>query len=80
MASLVRVQQKEERTCLGTQSSFWIPIIAFIAPALIIYAGFTLFPVLKTIYNSLHVMKPHNTVEFVGLGNYRALLTHDLVF
>lgn len=52
----------------------------FVAPALIIYAGFTLFPVVKTIYNSLYVMKPHNTVEFVGLGNYRALLTSDVVF
>ncbi len=80
MASMVQVRQRDERTRLGTQSSVWIPIITFIAPALIIYAGFTLFPVLKTIYNSLHVMKPHNTVEFVGLGNYQALLTHDFVF
>ena len=39
-----------------------------------------LFPVLKTVYNSLHVMKPHNVVEFVGLGNYGAFATRDDVF
>jgi ABC-type sugar transport system permease subunit len=80
MASVVRVEPSDDRGRLPAQSPAWIPIVIFIAPALIIYADFTLFPVLKTIYNSLHVMKPHNAVEFVGLGNYRALLTHDDVF
>jgi ABC-type sugar transport system permease subunit len=80
MASMVQVRRKDERSSPATQSSAWIPIVTFITPALIIYAAFTLFPVLKTIYNSLHVMKPHNTLEFVGLGNYRALLTRDVVF
>jgi ABC-type sugar transport system permease subunit len=80
MASAVRVEPSDDRGRLPAQSPAWIPIVFFIAPALIIYAGFTLFPVLKTVYNSLHVMKPHNVVEFVGLGNYGALLTHDDVF
>ncbi len=80
MASMVQVRQSHERPSFARQSPAWIPIITFVTPALIIYAAFTLFPVLKTIYNSLHVMKPHNAVEFVGLGNYRALLTHDIVF
>jgi ABC-type sugar transport system permease subunit len=80
MASMVQVRQKDGRTSLARQSHAWIPIITFIAPALVIYAGFALFPVSKTIYNSVYVMKPHNTVVFVGLGNYWALLTHDVVF
>lgn len=80
MATMAQAGQKDERTSLSKQTPGWIPIIMFVAPALALYAGFTLFPVLKTIYNSLHVMKPHNVVEFVGLGNYRDLLTHDDVF
>jgi len=80
MASVVRVEPRDDRGRLPAQSPAWIPIVIFIAPALIVYAGFTLFPVLRTIYNSLHVMKPHNAVEFVGLGNYGALLAHDDVF
>ncbi len=71
---------RNKRSSGAESSPAWIPILMFLAPALIIYAGFTLFPVLKTIYNSAHVMKPHNVVEFVGLGNYRVLLAHDEVF
>ena len=80
MAPVVRVAPSDDRGRLPAQSPGWVPIVIFIAPALIIYSGFTLFPVLKTIYNSLHVMTSHNAVEFVGLGNYGALLTRDDVF
>jgi ABC-type sugar transport system permease subunit len=77
---MVEHPQKDGHAGSSTLASAWIPTVMFVAPALIIYAGFTLFPVLKTIYNSLYVMKPHNSGEFVGLGNYRALLTRDVVF
>jgi len=80
MALWIRDTKNAESAQRGSPSPEWMPIITFIAPALIIYAGFIVFPVLKTIYNSAHVLKPHNAVEFVGLGNYRALLTHDAVF
>jgi raffinose/stachyose/melibiose transport system permease protein len=80
MASVVRVEPGDERASPPAQNTAWVHVITFLAPALIIYAGFTLFPVLKTVYNSLYVMKPHNVVEFVGWGNYRALLTQDEVF
>jgi ABC-type sugar transport system permease subunit len=36
-----------------------------------IYAGFTLYPVLRTFYNAFHTIRPQGVV--VGLGNFRAL-------
>ncbi len=50
-------------------------LVVFLAPALLIYAGFTLYPVLRTFYNSVHTIKPQGVVEFVGLANFAALLT-----
>jgi len=52
----------------------------FLAPALLIYAAFTLYPVLRTFYNAFHTIKPQGVVEFVGLGNFVALLSADPVF
>ena len=52
----------------------------FLAPALLIYAGFTLYPVLRTFYNAFHTIRPQGVVEFVGLGNFAALLSADPVF
>jgi raffinose/stachyose/melibiose transport system permease protein len=56
------------------------PIPVFLAPALVIYAAFIVYPVLRTFYNSLHVIKPRNVAEFVGFANFAALLTTDTVF
>ena len=47
----------------------------FLAPALLLYAGFTIYPVLRTFYNSVHTIRPHGVEEFVGLANFSALLT-----
>jgi ABC-type sugar transport system permease subunit len=52
----------------------------FLAPALLIYAGFTIYPVLRTFYNAFHAIKPQGVVEFVGFGNFAALLLADPVF
>ena len=49
-------------------------LIAFLAPALLIYAGFTIYPVVRTFYNAFHTIKPQGVVEFVGLDNCRALV------
>lgn len=56
------------------------PIPVFLAPALLIYAAFIVYPVLRTFYNSLHVIKPRNVAEFVGFANFAALLETDPVF
>ena len=55
-------------------------LFVFLAPALLIYAAFTVYPVLRTFYNSFHAIKPHNIEEFVGLANFAGLLHSDLVF
>ena len=55
-------------------------LFAFLAPALLIYAGFTVYPVLRTFYNAFHAIKPHGVVEFVGFSNFTALLFSDAVF
>ena len=55
-------------------------LLAFLAPALIVYAGFTIYPVLRTFYNAFHAIKPQGAVEFVGLDNFVTLLFSDPVF
>src|SRR5437868_12832289 len=55
-------------------------LVVFLAPALLIYAAFTLYPVLRTFYNAFHAIKPQGVVEFVGLGNFKSLLFADPVF
>jgi ABC-type sugar transport system permease subunit len=61
------------------RASFGI-LLAFLAPALLVYAAFTVYPVLRTFYNAFHTIKPHNVVEFAGLGNFTTLLFADPVF
>jgi len=55
-------------------------LIAFLAPALLIYAGFTIYPVVRTFYNAFHTIKPQGVVEFVGTANFSSLLLADSVF
>ncbi len=55
-------------------------VLVFLAPALLVYAGFTIYPVLRTFYNSVHTIGPHHVEKFVGLGNFVELLTQDWVF
>ena len=55
-------------------------LFAFLTPALLVYAGFTVYPVLRTFYNAFHAIKPHGVVEFVGLSNFTTLLVADAVF
>lgn len=58
----------------------WGVIMAFLAPTLAIYAALTVYPVLQTLYNSLHIIKPGTPDEFVGFRNYVELLTADETF
>jgi ABC-type sugar transport system permease subunit len=69
----VRREIDARRATVGT-------LLVFLAPALVIYAGFTVYPVLRTFYNSFHVIKPHGVVEFVGAANFVELIRLDPVF
>jgi ABC-type sugar transport system permease subunit len=64
----------------GMAANPWGVLMTFLAPALAFYLLFTLYPVLLTFYNSLHVIQPNQPNEFVGLSNYVTLLTSDRVF
>jgi ABC-type sugar transport system permease subunit len=55
-------------------------LVLFLAPALLLYFGFMIYPVLRTFWNSVHTIKPQNIEAFVGLANFRELLTTDPVF
>ena len=55
-------------------------IVALLLPALIMYTAFTAYPVVRTIYNSVHTVLPNQADRFVGLANYAALLTGDTIF
>ena len=55
-------------------------LLVFLAPALLIYAAFTVYPVLRTFWNSLHSIRPQNVQDFVGFANFAELLTTDAVF
>jgi raffinose/stachyose/melibiose transport system permease protein len=46
-------------------------LIVFLAPALLLYLGFAVYPVLRTVFNSFHAIKPHGVV---------ANLIHDETF
>jgi ABC-type sugar transport system permease subunit len=49
--------------------------MVFLSPALMVYAAFTIYPVLRTFYNSVHIIKPRGVEEFVGLANFVTLFT-----
>ena len=54
---------------------------AFLAPALIAYAGVVLYPMLYSAWLSLHAWDGMSrTMRWVGLGNYDALFRTDRVF
>lgn len=54
--------------------------MVFLAPALLFYAALTVYPVLQTLYNSFHIIKPGAPDEFVGLKNYVELFGSDATF
>jgi ABC-type sugar transport system permease subunit len=55
-------------------------ILALIGPAVFVYLAFTLYPVLRTFWNSLHTIKARGVTEWVGLKNFAELLAQDHVF
>lgn len=59
----------------------WGAIALFVAPIMVYYFIFTIYPVLATLYYSLHSMVPAGgrvVTAFAGLQNYRNLLADDI--
>lgn len=58
----------------------WGAVTVFLTPVLLMYAAFTAYPVVRTFYNSLHIIRPGGRSEFVGFDNFVELLTDDDIF
>ncbi|MCE3247211.1 MAG: carbohydrate transporter rane protein 1, family [Geminicoccaceae bacterium] len=69
-----------ERLRAGREETPWGVILVFLAPALVMYLALTAYPIVKTFYNSVHLIQPNQPDRFVGLSNYLELLTGDLIF
>lgn len=57
-----------------------VEIAAFLLPALLFFAAFTAYPVLRTVWNSLFEIRPNGNDAFVGFENFREILLADPVF
>ena len=53
----------------------WAAIAAFLAPALLFYLLLTVYPVVRTLWNSVLRIKPRGAPDFVGLANYVEMLS-----
>jgi ABC-type sugar transport system permease subunit len=69
-----------ERLRARREDTPWGVILALLAPALVMYLALTAYPIVKTFYNSVHLIQPNQPDQFVGLSNYVELLTGDLIF
>jgi raffinose/stachyose/melibiose transport system permease protein len=76
---LIAARDPSSATIDARRTSLGI-LAAFLAPALLVYAGFTIYPVIRTFYNAFHTIRPHGVVEFAGFANFMALLFTDATF
>lgn len=58
----------------------WGIVMTFLAPALLVYLAFTAYPVARTLYNSVHLVRPRGHDKFIGLANYAEMLGSDALF
>lgn len=72
----------KRRLSMGAAGKPWGAILLFLTPGIILYLGFIIYPVLRTIYNSFHILRVDQNMaqEFVGLRHFTELLTVDRVF
>lgn len=55
-------------------------LLLFLGPAILVFMGFTAYPVIRTFYDSLSHIGPGGASEFVGVRNFSSLLSDDPVF
>lgn len=67
----------------GSSVDVWRPspatLVLFLGPAILIFAGFTAYPVVRTFYDSLYLVGPKGAAGFVGLHNFSQALLDDPV-
>jgi len=57
----------------------WGLAAVFLGPTVFLYLAFTVYPLLRTFYNSLFVLPTVNVQKFVGLENFRQIFRTDHV-
>ena len=58
----------------------WLALSGFLLPALLMYAAFTAYPVVRTFWNAFHKVLPNGNETWVGLANLHAILAADPTF
>jgi multiple sugar transport system permease protein/raffinose/stachyose/melibiose transport system permease protein len=53
-------------------------IAMFLLPTLLVYAAFTAYPVLRTLYNTTHLIVPNRPAEWVGFTHYVELWSDNI--
>lgn len=77
MASAVKRARLRDDAGLRTP---WLALSGFLLPALLMYAAFTAYPVLRTFWNAFHKVLPNGNETWVGFANLRAILVSDPTF
>ena len=57
-----------------------LSVLVFLLPPLVLYAVAVLGPILQSLYLSFFSWDGITAMEFVGLDNYRHMLTQDSIF
>jgi raffinose/stachyose/melibiose transport system permease protein len=57
------------------RGSYYRMLTFFLAPAVIVYTVFSIYPLFATIFNSLYQLRPDGSFVFNSLGNFQTLLT-----
>jgi raffinose/stachyose/melibiose transport system permease protein len=60
-----------------SRGTFFRLLTFFLAPAVLVYSLFSVYPLISTIINSLYLRQPDGSYFFNGLGNFTTLLTDE---
>ena len=65
-----------ENSLMGVSRASYLRMLAFfLAPAVIVYSLFSIYPLVATIFSSLYLRQTDGSTVFNGLGNFNTLLT-----
>lgn len=79
-ASILQSARREVAGNQGSRQTSRATLLAFLVPAVAIFVLFTVYPVLRTIFNSTQTLGPLGKATFVGLHNFEEILFRDRTF
>ncbi len=75
MSGALKIMAEQQHNLVGMdRRSYAQVLLFFMAPAVIIYSLFSIFPLIATIINSLYLRQPDGSFVWNGLGNFATLL------